>query len=79
MERKDHKHAEVTVNTAICPICGAECVEGNDEDMMITCAFCGHTFIPKTLTRMTEAEYRKKLENSIERKDRRGWVAFRSK
>ena len=42
-------------------MCGAECVEGNDEDLMITCAFCGHTFRPKTTTAMTEKEYREKV------------------
>ena len=78
MERKNLKH-EIMVNTAICPMCGAECVEGNDEDLMITCAFCGHTFRPKTTTAMTEKEYREKTENALEVRNRSGWVAFRSK
>lgn len=79
MDWEKNKHEEVMVNIGICPRCGAKCVEGNDDDMMITCAICGHTFIPKTVTPMTDSEYREMAENAIERKERSGWLAFRSK
>lgn len=80
MERKnDKREVKVTVKLGICPSCGAECVEGNDVDMMITCAFCGHTFIPKELTELTNEEYKEKVKNAIATRSRGGWFAIRSK
>lgn len=46
-----------TVELAICPRCGAVCVNGHDDDGHIYCAKCRQTYVPKELKTISGKEF----------------------
>ena len=69
------KERNYTVETAVCPHCGALCVNGHDDDGHIYCAKCKQSFVPKQLNRITDSEYRELIANAT-KYESSSWTAF---
>ena len=68
------------VETAICPKCGALCINGHDDDGHIYCAKCKQTFVPQELTQISLEEF-KALNQKVAgglgvRYECSGWTAY---
>lgn len=62
----------------ICPKCGATCLVGHDDDRMVFCAVCSHSFRADSTTATTDDEF-KRLHETYNRYEKGGWVAFKPK
>lgn len=62
-----------------CPVCGATCKVGSDDDWQVYCACCKVSFRQKDKdeTIVSEAEYRKMKENAEKVYNYHGWEAFK--
>ena len=62
----------------ICPKCGSTCLVGHDDDRMVFCAVCTHSFRADTTTEITGDAF-KRLHETNNRHEKSGWVAFKPK
>lgn len=76
MLERNNTETSYEVVIAVCPTCGATCVEGHDNDGQIFCAACGVTFMPKETTAICDADYIKLTKEAKRRIERGGWTAF---
>ena len=60
------KYSNHRVEIAECPVCGAICKVGNDEDGQIFCAACRVTFKPHQTQKITQEEYKALYDNARE-------------
>lgn len=70
------KYSNHRVEIAECPICGAICKVGNDDDGQIFCAACRITFKPAETQKITQEEYNALLVNARETHMVSGWEAL---
>ena len=78
MEKNNREHNNhYRINYAICVECKVRCFAGHDDDGQIYCACCGHSFLPKEVISMTEAEAREKNAKAKKIYERGGWIAYK--
>ncbi len=74
MDERNYKQESQTT-IAICPRCGAICVEGHDDDGQIFCAKCGHSYTPKTVETLTDEEFKERIKGK-RRIEKSSWIAY---
>lgn len=65
------------VEIAKCPVCGATCKVGNDDDWLVHCACCKISFKPEKTYEVDITEYNAKKNNAKETFNYHGWEAFK--
>ncbi len=77
MEKEKTTNKRVAVYSMVkCPSCGAWCHEGHDDNRVVHCACCNHSFLPDEVFEFDQKEYESLIEGAKEFK-RTGWIAYK--
>lgn len=60
-----------------CPVCGATCKMGSDDDWQVFCACCKVSFKPKEILKINIEEYNERMKNAKKIFEYHGWEAFK--